>query len=68
MVMKRERACGQSKWFLKAMEGCRLLFQGWWVALGGQVGVDMRASSQERFRVGIHCPYADQLLMVTKKI
>ena len=53
--MRMERACGQSKWALKAMEGCRLLFQGWLVALG--VGeAYSRASSQGRLRVGTHCP------------
>lgn len=33
-VMRMERACGKSRWALRAMEGCRLASQGWQVTMG----------------------------------
>lgn len=64
--MRMERASRQSSWALKATEGCRLLFQGCQVALGGEVY--SRAGSQERLRVGTCWPQADGLLMTGKRV
>lgn len=56
-----------AKWARKAMGGCRLLFRGWRVALGLAGEVYSRTSSQGRLRVGAQCPYANQLLMMTRE-